>query len=207
MAHLAVYCGHNVADIGWTDDDGTVRLLVAGAVLEDGHILSDYPALLASDCPTIHMLTVRAAVPSPAPVTSTPIAWATAEAARQGRQDRLAGHDDAGGSAAEQQRQQAEQCAADRLLAEAIAQAEEEEYAAAAAALQEQYNDEMASTDGGRFSDDDEGDSDGQASSSGGDAAPTPSREHIDEIAELAEEISTAQAQTAWSGENLHSPP
>lgn len=168
--------------------------------------MSDYPALLASDCPTIHMLTVPASAPSPAPVPSTPTARATAEAARRGRQDQLLGRRDTEGSAAQQQRQQAEQCEADRLLAIAM-QAEEEENAAAATALLEQYDDQIATECGSRFSDSDEDDTGGDASSAGGEIVPEPSLEPMDEIAGLAEEISTAQAQTAWSGESLHSYP
>lgn len=181
------------ADFDIDANEGTVRLLVGGVVLEDGRVVSDYPALLASDCPTIHMLTVRAPVASPTLVPSTPSAYVAAEAARTGRQARLTGPDGAEDPAAQRQRLRAEQCEADRLLAIAIAQADEDEHAQAAAALEDQY--ELATEGSTRFSDDDDADSDGSAAD---DTALEP--EQVDEIAELAAEISTARAQTAWSG-------
>jgi hypothetical protein len=195
------------ADIGLGEDGGTVRLLVGGAVLENGHTLSDYPMLLTSDCPTVHILTVSPPVPSPAPVPSTTTAQITSDAVRQIRLRRLVADDDAEGSTRHRQRQQAEQCEADRLLAIAIAQAEEEENAAAAVALQERYEEELGADGSSRFSDDDDSDIDEIATSdaNGDDRSPEPAPEQGDEVAALEEEISTAQAQTAWSGKKTTS--
>jgi hypothetical protein len=195
-----------VADAG-VAAGGTVRLLVGGVALEDGRALSDYPALLAAGRPTIHMLTMRAPVPSPAPAPSVASAQAEAEAARQERQDRLPVDPEAANAAAQRQRQQAEQCEADRLLALALAQADADEQAAAEAAAEaahEQYQEELAAQDAAsRFSDEDEGDEDEGAAAAvaGGDGGEVGLVEPpTDEVAALAAEISTAQAQTAWSG-------
>lgn len=191
--------------IGLAAGDGTVRLMVGGAVLEDGRALSDYPTLLATDSPTIHMLVMRGLAPSATSALSPQTAQVTAQVARQGRQDRLAGsavEDPPEGPAQQRQRQQAEQCEADRLLAIALAQAEAEEEAVAAAALQEEYDEERSALASTRFSDDDDEDV-GRDANDAVDAVaspPEPAPVQMDDIAELAEEISTAQAQTAWSG-------
>ena len=177
---------------------GSVRLLVSGAALEDGQTLGDYPALAVPGA-TIHLLAVRAPPPapepepaptevaSPAPAPPAPQAVVAAQADRQRRLQ-----------------QQAEQEEADHLLALALAEADAEELRAAELAAElaaaEAEAAQESEEEDGRFSDDDEtvvGEVDFAAGSAAGGGSPLPVRE---DIADLTTEISTAQAQTAWSG-------
>ena len=175
--------------------NGSVRLLVSGAALEDGRTLGDYSALALPGA-TIHMLAMRAPQPAPEPAPEPPspapapaapqaVEATQVEAAQADRRQRL--------------QQQAEQEEADHLLAVALAEADAEELHAAelaselAAAEAEQESDE----EDGRFSDDDETVIGSGEAGIGGTGTEPDAGEGI---ANLATEISTAQAQTAWSG-------
>ena len=159
---------------GWS-----ARLLVSGAALEDGRTVGEYEAL--ADGATIHMLAMRPEpLPEPQPEPepepepepqSLPEERFEAEERRRLRQEQMA-----------------QQCEADRLLALALASADAEE--------PDQPTPE-AGSDGGRFSEEDD---DGRSDTAEAAAGEQPAAEPAVSVEALAEEISSAQAQTAWTG-------